>query len=71
MDLDNRFWKRELTYENETSRRVDKAVALSWPSADDLFGIATRVVVPSEIIHEARQLFDDLSIKVDRLEDRQ
>ena len=71
IDLDNRFWKRELTHANETSRRVDKAVSLSSPSADDLFEMATRVVVPSEIIHEARQLFADLSIKVDRLEDRQ
>ncbi len=70
IDLDNAFWKRELGYKNETFRRVDRAVSLSQPNPGDLFEMATRLIVPSEKIHETRQLFGDLSIEVGRSEDR-
>ena len=70
IDLDNAFWKRALGYKNETFRRVDRAVSLSQPNPGDLFEMATRLIVPSEKIHETRQLFGDLSIEVGRSEDR-
>ena len=69
MELDNVFWKHELAYKNETFRRVDRAVSLSQPNPGDLLEMATRLIVPSEKIHETRQLFGDLSIEVDRSED--
>ncbi len=64
IDLDSSFWKRKLTYKDETFCRVDKAVALAQPGPADLFGMATRLIVPVEKIHEARQLFTDLSTEV-------
>ena len=58
--LDSDFWKRKLNFSNERFCRVDKAVALSQPGPESLFGMATRLLVPSEVTHEARQLFGDL-----------
>ena len=58
--LDRVFWKRKLNFSNETFCRVDKAVSLSQPSPESLLGMATRLIVPSDVTHEASQLFGDL-----------
>ena len=63
-DLDSSFWERVLNFEHETFRRVDKAVSLAQPDSDSLLEMAACLIVPSEIIDEARQLFGELGVEV-------
>ena len=60
MEIDNSFWMRELQEKNEPFRRLDKAVALSWPSPEELLQMVTRIIVPEEILSEARQIFGNI-----------
>ena len=68
VDIDSTFWSRELNFSNETFRRVDRAVALIQPGSQEFLGMATRLIVPSEVIHEARQLFGDFFTEVHQLD---
>ena len=68
VETDGTFWNRELNFSNETFPRVDRAVALFQPDPQELFGMATRLIVPSEVIHEARQLVGDFLTEVYQLD---
>jgi hypothetical protein len=57
LKIDNRFWQHELSDDKQAFRRVDRAVALTQPNAHDLLTIATRLIVPREVLEEARTLF--------------
>ena len=61
--LDKSFWNRELTYQDETFRRIDKAVVLLRPSPAELSAMTTRLIVPRERIRDTRQLFGDVAIE--------
>ena len=68
VDIDSNFWNRELNFSNETFFRVDRAVALFQPDPQEFLGMATRLIVPREVIHEARQLVGDLITEVDQMD---
>ena len=62
LEVDGPFWKRELSFQDETFRRVDKVVSLDVPSAKDVRSMMTRLVVPSECLDQAKKLFRDVSV---------
>ena len=64
LSVDDRFWKRELQFEDQQFRRVDKAVSLALPSPEHVMSTMTRVLVPSESVGQAQELFADLPIEV-------
>ena len=63
LDVDGRFWKRELSFQNETFRRADKALSLVLPPAEDVWSMITRLVVPSEFKRQAEKLFADVLVE--------
>ena len=52
LNVDGRFWKCELQFEDERFRRVDKAVSLALPPPEDVRSMITRVLVPSETVRQ-------------------
>ena len=58
-ELDDSFWGRELIHNNESFHRVDKALALVQPTAPELLGQATRIIVPDNFADQASQVFGD------------
>ena len=58
--IDRSFWTGELRHGGQTFSRLDRAAALLDPHPDELFGMATGVIVPSELLQDARALFGDL-----------
>ena len=64
LQADGHFWKREMDFEDQKFRRVDKAVSLTLPSPEDVRSMITRVLAPSETVRQAEQLFADVSVEV-------
>ena len=58
--IDRSFWTRELRHGAQTFSRLDRAAALLDPHPDELLAMATGVIVPGELVQEARALFGDL-----------
>lgn len=58
--IDRSFWTRELQDGDQAFSRMDRAAALLDPDPEGLFAVATGVVVPEELVREARVLFGDL-----------
>ena len=64
LNVDGRFWKRELQFEDQRFCRVDKAVSLALPPSEDVRSMITRVLVPSETARQAEQLFPGIPVEV-------
>lgn len=64
LQADGRFWKGEIQFEGRMFRRVDKAVSLALPPPEQVRSIITRVLVPSERVRQAKQLFADVPVEV-------
>ena len=64
IQADGHFWNREIQFEDQNFRRVDKAVSLALPLPEDIRSMMTRVLVPSETIREAQRLFADVPVEV-------
>lgn len=64
LQADGDFWKREIQFEDQKFRRVDKAVSLALPPPEDIRSIIKRVLVPSETIQQAERLFADVPVEV-------
>ncbi len=62
--VDGRFWKRELQFEDQKFRRVDKAVSLALPGPEHVSSMITRVLAPSEMVEKVRELFADLPVEI-------
>lgn len=63
LQADGSFWKREIQFEDQTFRRVDKAVLLALPPPEEVRSIITRVLVPPERLLQAKQLFTDVLVE--------
>ena len=61
MDIDQHFWMHKLGDCGENFCRIDKASVLSYPSREKLFRMISRIFVPKEKIHDARQSFGSIS----------
>lgn len=64
LSVDGRFWKRELQFEDQRFRRVDRAVSLALPPPEHVVSAMTRVLVPDETFRQAQELFADLPVEV-------
>ena len=64
LNADGRFWKRELQFEDQKFRRVDKAVSLAQPPPEDVRSMITRVLVPSETVRQVEQVFAGIPVEV-------
>ena len=64
LQADGRFWKREIQFEDQKFRRVDKAVSLALPPPEEVRSMVTRVLVPPERVRQAKQLFADVPVEV-------
>ena len=65
LKVDGRFWRRQLHFQDQTFRRVDRAVSLVLPPPKDVMSMITRLLVPSETIAQARSLFAGLSVPIE------
>ena len=63
LNVDGRFWKCELQFEDQRFRRVDKAVSLALPPPEDVRSMIKRVLVPSETVRQAEQLFAGIPVE--------
>ena len=64
LQADGHFWKREIQFEDQKFRRVDKAVSLALPPPEDVRSMITRILVPSESFRDAERLFADVPVQV-------
>ena len=64
LQADGRFWKREIQFEDQKFRRVDKAVSLALPPPEEIRSIIRRVLVPRQRVLQAKQLFADVPVEV-------
>ena len=64
LQANGHFWKREIQFEDQKFRRVDKAVSLILPPPEDVISMIARVLVPSETVQEAERLFADVPVEV-------
>lgn len=64
LGVDRCFWARELQFEDEEFQRVDKAISLVLPPLEEIRSMMTRVLVPSETVEQARELFVDVPVEV-------
>lgn len=64
LHADPRFWKREIQFEDQTFRRVDKAVSLALPPPEEVRSMITRVLVPAQRVTQAKRLCRDVPVEV-------
>ena len=62
VETDDSFWNRRLHGTEEEYSRLDKAVVLAQPDPSELINMVNRLIVPEQMICEARQLFNDVTI---------
>ena len=63
LQADRHFWNREMQFEDQEFRRVDKAVSLALPPPEDVRSMITRILVPAEVVPRAKQLFADVLVE--------
>lgn len=63
LQADNQFWAREVDFDGEKFRRVDKAVSLALPPPEDITSAITRILTPAETLTEAKQLFPGVTVE--------
>lgn len=62
LKINGPFWNRSLKGIEEKCTRLDKAAALAQPGPDELIQMMNRLVVPKQMISEAKQLFNEVDI---------
>ena len=63
LEIDGDFWKRKLSFQDDTFRRVDKAMSLTIPPSEDVLSMITRLVVPSEFLEQSQVLFPGVTVE--------
>ncbi len=62
LEIDERFWGHQLDIGTEAFRRVDKALTLSCPNPQELVNMISRLIVPPEVVAEARSVFPGVEV---------
>ena len=70
LGLDASFWGREI-HRSRQVRRVDEALALVQPAPDELIGMVRRLIVPSDFVNDASEIFGDRVATVNQVEESQ
>lgn len=58
LDCDDHYWGGN-THPSRSHRRVDDALVLAHPTPSEILAEVTRIVVPDDVVDEARQVFGD------------
>ena len=58
--IDCAFWTGELMNDGKTFARVDQAAVLVKPDPEELFEMATGLIVPNGLVPKARRVFGDI-----------
>ena len=68
LELDGPFWGSNI-HSSEPHPRIDEALALIQPTADDLLDMVARIIVPDNFADKVREIFDVPVIAASELED--